>query len=427
MSQKIHLVVVDMGYGHQRAAYPLLTWSLKGNINLNDYENASSWEKKYWLNSRKAYERISYFKKIPILGNLVFSAMDRFQRISNFYPNRNLFSQTIQQKMFFRAVKKGVGRNLIEKLNKESLPFVTSFFVAAYSAEYYKYQGPIYCIICDADISRAWAPINPQTSPIIYLASTDRAKKRLMMYGVREEKIKVTGFPLPLENKGDNQEILKKDLAIRLASLDVNNNFRKTFEPLLIKESIFIPNSNTKPFTITFAVGGAGAQRELGGILLKKLKNKILKGEVKLNLVAGSRQDVKNYFQECISSLDLTNHLGVQIIYHSQKIEYFRLFNECLRSTDVLWTKPSELSFYVGLGLPIIMSEPVGSQEHFNREWLLEIGAGLDSLNPEYLDEWLFDWQKNGLLARAAWNAYLWAPRQGTENIVREVFKNINL
>lgn len=421
MNKKMHLVVVDMGYGHQRAAYPLLPWSYEGNINLNDYDEASDWEKKYWLNSSKTYEKISYFKKIPLIGALVFDMMDHFQRIKKFYPKRDLSTQTLQQKMFFRAVKKGVGKNLILKLNKNPLPFVTSFFVAAYSAEYFNYQGPIYCIICDADISRAWAPINPGESKIIYLASTDRVYRRLMMYGVKKENIRLTGFPLPLENKGENDILLKSDLAMRLANLDVKGEFRKQYVKFLELNNIIIPTESDHPFTITFAVGGAGAQRELGILLLSKLSIKIRAGKIKLNLIAGVRKDVNDYFKKNVELMGLENHPGVEIIYHPQKPEYFRLFNLCLRKSDILWTKPSELSFYTGLAIPIIMSEPVGSQEHFNREWLLNLGTGLDSINPEYVNEWIFDWQMDGRLARAALNAFLLSPRDGTEKIIKEV------
>ena len=429
MNQKMHLVVVDMGYGHQRAAYPLLSWSFEGNINLNDYDGSSEKERAYWLNSSKMYEKISYFKKIPFLGRFVFDIMDYFQRIQDFYPKRSLKKITLQQKMFFKAVKNGVGKKLIEKLNDKPLPFVTSFFVAAYSAEYYNYKGPIYCIICDADISRAWAPINPSQSRIVYFASTERVKNRLMMYGVGREKIVVTGFPLPTENIGENKEDLKKDFAKRLSYLDPKQKIIDIYSSLLKQHDIIISENESKDrlLTLTFSVGGAGAQRELGALILKKLKTDILKGKIKLYLVAGVREDVNKYFINSIEILGLKDNKNVNIIYHSQKIEYFRLFNECLRNTDILWTKPSELSFYTGLAIPIIMSDPVGSQEKFNRNWLLELGAGLDSLNPEYVDEWLFDWLDNGVLARAALNAYLLSPKNGTENIIKEVFKINNL
>ena len=48
-----------------------------------------------------------------------------------------------------------------------------------------------------------------------------------------------------------------------------------------------------------------------------------------------------------------------------------------LLDTDILWTKPSELSFYAGLGLPIIMAPSVGAQERFNKAWLRAIGAAI--------------------------------------------------
>lgn len=420
---KLHLVAADMGYGHQRAIYPLIKYSLEGPINLNDYLEIEEWEKNYWLKSKKAYEKISYFKKVPLFGSLVFKAMDYFQRIDKFYPHRKLEKQSLQQKIFFKAVKKGVGKKLIEKLNKNPIPFLTSFFVAAYAAEYYQYEGDIYCIVCDADISRAWAPINPKESKIKYLVPNNRGGQRLMMYGVREENIIVTGFPLPLENIGEDDKDLIYNLVKRLSKLDQKEIINKK---VLLKnfEEYKFEHQSKNTINLTFAVGGAGAQREIGAIIVEKLKSDIENERVKLNLVAGSRLDVYNYFEEILKKIKLQNHPNIKIIYHPQKMEYFRLFNICLRETDVLWTKPSELSFYAGLGLPIIISDPLGSQEIFNREWLLSIGAGIDSLNPMYVNEWLFDWIEDGRLAKAALNAYLYAGHQGTEKVYKEVFKN---
>lgn len=421
MNNKIHLVAVDMGYGHQRAAYPLLELSREGALNLNDYDGVENWEKSYWLKSQKTYEKISYFKRIPVLGSLVFRAMDYFQQIDKFYPRRDLSPMTLQQKMFFSAIKKGVSKKLIEKLTKEPIPFVTSFFVAAYGAEHYNYPGDIYCIVCDADISRAWAPIDPKNSRIKYLAPNERGRERLKQYGVQAKNIFITGFPLPIENIGENDEIIKRDLGKRIVSLDPMNVFRKTYEHYL-KDNLELPVDAGRPLTITFAVGGAGAQREIGSQIITKLQSHIKEGKIKMNLIAGSREDVNEHFKKTLSDLGLENNQNASIVYHPQKMEYFRRFNECLRETDVLWTKPSELSFYSGLGLPIIMSEPVGSQEHFNREWLISLGAGLDSLDPEYVAEWLLDWRRDGRLARAAFNAYLNAPRDGVKNIKKALF-----
>jgi len=423
-NKKINLVVADMGYGHQRAAYPLLELSNGEAISTNNYSGIPDWEEKYWLSSRKSYETISRFKKIPVFGGLVFKAMDELQEIDKFYPFRDLSKMIIQQKFYRHSLQKGLGKDLIENLSSNGLPLVTTFFVAAYMAEYFNFPGEVYSIICDADASRAWAPFYPKDSRIKFLLPSEKVKKRFLMYGVREENIFVTGFPLPKENVGINQEILKTDLARRLNNLDPSNKYVNAYQNLITQHLPEYKKSYAKTVTITFAVGGAGAQKEIGATILEKLAPRIKNGELKINLVAGVRIEVRDYFYQQINKHGLKEGQGVNIIFTEDKTDYFRLFNECLHKTDILWTKPSELSFYSSLGLPIIMSEPVGSQENFNREWLISTGAGIDSYNPKYVDEWLFDLLSSGRLARAAMDGFLNGEARGTYNIEKIINDN---
>jgi len=104
-------------------------------------------------------------------------------------------------------------------------------------------------------------------------------------------------------------------------------------------------------------------------------------------------------------------------------LDYFALFNKVLLTTDILWTKPSELSFYAGLGLPIIMAPTIGSQEDFNRTWLHAVGAGMEQEDPRYTHQWLFDWLESGWLAQAAMEGFLDAPKHGTYHIEKIVFE----
>ncbi len=416
-TKKINLVVADMGYGHQRAAYPLLDLSVGEVINVNNYPEMPDWEKKYWLNSLKSYEKISRFKKIPLLGELVFQVMDEFQEIDNYYPFRDLSKQSVQQKFYLQSLKKGLGRDLMEKLALNRLPFVTTFFVAAYMAEYFNYPGNIYLVVCDADASRAWAPLDPSNSRIKFLLPNNKLKKRFLMYGVKEESLIISGFPLPKENVGENKEILKKDLARRLLNLDPLSKYRKKYQSLISNYFEIKDEKIQEPLTITFAVGGAGAQKEIGATILEKLASRIKAKEIKLNLIAGVRPEVRQYFFDNLQKNGIIEGEGVQIIFASEKNDYFRLFNNCLHETDILWTKPSELSFYCALGLPIVMSSPVGSQEDFNREWLINIGAGIDSFAPEDICEWLPDMLNSGRLARAAMDGFLNAEQMGVYNI----------
>lgn len=424
IEKKINLVVADMGYGHQRAAYPLLDLSGGESITINNYKGILDWEKKYWTKSLGSYEKISRFKKVPLLGPLVFSVMDYFQKVPSLYPYRDLSKTTMQLRFFYKSIKKGLGKKLIQELNKNSLPYVTTFFVAAYIAEYHNFTGDIYCIICDTDVSRAWAPIDPKNSRIKFFAPTENVKRKLLMYGVKETNIIISGFPLPTENIGFNKEILLSDLTSRILKLDPNNIYQEKYKSLIENIEVANIDKDNNPVEITFAVGGAGAQKEIGVLILNKLTPLIVSKKINLNLVAGNRKNVKEYFIAAIKDLDLANEKGINIIFASKKNDYFKKFNKCLRKTDILWTKPSELSFYCALGLPIIISTPVGSQEIANQNWLVDIiGAGINNLIPEYVNEWLPELINSGRLARAAVDGYLNAEQMGAYNIANIINK----
>jgi hypothetical protein len=78
-----------------------------------------------------------------------------------------------------------------------------------------------------------------------------------------------------------------------------------------------------------------------------------------------------------------------------------------MRETDILWTKPSELSFYSGLGIPIVMAPPLGSQESKNMRWLMDKGAALPQYTPSLALEWLSDMMKDGVLAEKAFSGFV--------------------
>jgi hypothetical protein len=120
--------------------------------------------------------------------------------------------------------------------------------------------------------------------------------------------------------------------------------------------------------------------------------------------------------------MDLRGELnrGLEIVYDQDVYAYLDRFNAHLRRTDVLWTKPSELTFYCGLGLPILMADPIGAHEELNKRWLREIHAGVSPPGPvEACGEWLFDLRENGRLAEAAWDGFLKARKLGTYKIER--------
>ncbi len=413
-----------MGYGHQRTAEPLKYLAYQGKIiNANDYEGIPERDRKIWQSMRMGYEFISRFKRLPIMGNFAFSIFDLFQKISQFYPRRDLSKPNFALKKLYSLFEKGWGRDLIENLTSHQGsgggPIVSTFFTPAFMAEYFNYPGEIFCVVCDADISRTWAPLNPQKSKIKYFAPTERVVERLKLYSIKEENIFLTGYPLPSENIGENLEILKEDLRHRLLNLDPQRKYFEKYKILIEEHLGKLTEKSDHLLTIMFSVGGGGAQKEIGIKILGSLRERIQKGEIKIILSAGIREKVKEYFEKKIKNFGLAKNKNIEILYTQQIGDYFKEFNQKLRKTDILWTKPSELSFYSALGIPIIIAPAIGSQEEFNKRWLLKSGFGLLQENPNYINQWLFDWLNRGYLAEAAMEGFIEGEKLGTFKISR--------
>lgn len=414
------VIAVDMGYGHQRTAYPLRDLSPDGKvINANNYEGIPAKDKTIWETSRKFYEFISNFKRVPVIGDIAFSFINRFQTILRYYPKRDLSNPNSNLKTIFSLIRNGWGENLIKTLKANPLPLISTFFTPAFMAEFFDYQNSIFCVICDADIARPWVDLEPEKTKIKYFAPNSWVVERLKLYGVKNENIFLTGYPLPKENIGENKEIVKIDLANRLLNLDPKGEYRELYHPVIEDYIGELPEKSDHPLTILFSIGGAGVQKEMCCKILKSLKEKIKNGELKIILSAGIKEKVRNFLLKNVKDVGLEDELdrGIDIIFKENINDYFTEFNQKLRKTDILWTKPSELSFYAGLGIPIIIASSIGSQEDFNKRWLLHIGAGFAQENPNYTDQWLFDLLNGGNLAEGAMQGFVEIEKMGAYNI----------
>ncbi len=418
------VIAVDMGYGHQRAAYPLKDIAYERIITANSDKIVTPKEKKRWQRFQLVYEWVSRMKTIPVIGSLLWGVYDRFQSISSYYPYRDLSRPTFAARHLHKLIEKGFMKSIIDYTRKEKLPFVSTFFGPALAAAHAGLDD-VYCVVTDSDINRIWAPEEPKQDKLYYFTPTDIAAKRLMEYGVPKENIFFTGFPLPEENLGTDLGILRSDLSQRLPNLDLNRKYLSRYEEIVKKQlGLQLKRKSNHPLTLTFVFGGAGAQKEIGAEILKSLKERINSHAIRVNIIAGTRPEIEQYFTRIVAELGLTNELGtyVNIMCRLDKRSYFEEFNRVLRTTDVLWTKPSELSFYTALGLPIIIAPPLGQHEEQNKKWLITMGAGIEQENPTYVNEWLFDWIDKGLLAEAAWQGFSEAPRYGTYNIEKVMF-----
>jgi hypothetical protein len=309
---------------------------------------------------------------------------------------------------------------MLSRLKQTGEPLLTTFFAPAVLADSAGYDR-IFCVVTDTDINRVWAAKNPASTRIRYLTPSTRAGRRLRAYGVPADNIRLTGFPLPHSLLGGPQlGALKKNLAARIVRLDAASSFRNAHGELLQRVLGDLPSPSGPP-RLTFAVGGAGAQGELAFRFLPSLKRLIESGRLRVTLVAGVRAEVAARFRQAIAAAKLAEGPALEILHESDHAAYFRRFNTRLADTDILWSKPSEISFFAALGLPIVISRAMGMHEQYNRRWLLEAGAGLDQGDPRHAAEWLEAWLEDGALAGTAWSGFMRLPQQGLYEIAQLV------
>ncbi len=413
---KAWIVAVEMGLGHLRAAHALRDIAVEGRTLVYGEETIDDPSEAGTLRrTRRLYYFFSRVLEIPLIGRWLFGLLDRLFTIPPSYPSRDLSRPTVGLRYLNFLIKlRGFGASLVRRLAQQPLPSIHTFFATAIAQDALgPHDQPTFVLATDSDINRVWVPRNPAQSRLIYLAPCANVVKRLRSYGVPEERIYLTGFPLPKSCIGSREqmEILKEDLFERLLRLDPDNRFfplheREVRHFLADRE---IPKQRHDRLTLLFAVGGSGVQTRMARDIISALAPRLDSGKMRLFLSAGVSSEVKRQFEGYLDEAGVYRHdNAVRIIYSRDYEEYFDLFDRALRESDVLWTKPSELAFYCALGIPLVFSGAVGYHEKLNRRWGREMGAGFKMPGPaRHCDEWLFDLRRKGRLAEAAWNGFL--------------------
>lgn len=418
------VVAADMGYGHLRAAAPIAEALGTEVLQVDRPPLVAPGEERLWRRVRRTYEAVSRLSQLPVVGAPLRWVLDSVTDIPRLHPYRDLSAPTRGVLTLERLVRRNLGQGLVEHLRRTGAPLLTTFYSPAIVADRAGLDG-IFCVVTDSDVNRIWAPVDAAHTHIRYLVPTRRVARRLHAYGVPEERITFTGFPLPPALVGGpGLRVLKRNLAARLVRLDPAGEFRRSMPEELAHFLGALPREEEgRPPLVTFAVGGAGAQAGVAGKALPGFRRALEAGKVRLALVAGVRAEVEERFREDVARAGLEPLLGgaLRILRAPSFPEYYARFNALLGETDVLWTKPSELTFYGALGLPLVLAPPVGVHERYNRRWARESGAGLKQREPRFAGEWMMDGLADGLLAAAAWAGYMRLPKFGLERILEAV------
>lgn len=431
---------VTMGYGHLRAAHPLAEELGVEVVAVDEPPLAGLEEAMLWGWVRRMHELLS--KPMPFLGPFdrpTRGLMNALTMIPPLHEPRDHRAPTWSVRLLDLMIQRGLGRGMVEQLRRSGAPLVTTFYAPAVVADHAGIDD-VYCVVTDADCNRVWAPLDATRTRIKYCAPTPRVVRRLRSFGVPEQNIFLTGFPLPPSLTETSAAASPESrLAERICRLDPRGVFRSLHQ----RELSLLPGAtwpaeppssqNTArrskstgrraPVHLMFAVGGAGAQAELVGEFLPSLRPLLLDGRLRLQLAAGTRPEVHRAFLGAARDAELEQAIGreIVIIRGNDFKSYYDEFNQALASTDVLWTKPSELTFYPALGLGCVLSRPLGAHERYNRRWLREQGVGLKQRRLDHTGGWLEEWLEDGTLAAAAWSGFVRLPKHGTASIAELV------
>ncbi len=146
----------------------------------------------------------------------------------------------------------------------------------------------------------------------------------------------------------------------------------------------------------------------------------IRRGNLRATLVAGTNRPLAARFRRRLDRLGLASDRPdsrVSVLTANHDAAYLERFNEELPKTDLLWTKPSELTFFAALGLPILLAPAVGEHERANATLLREAGAAFPAPAATELADWLAARRGDGALADAARSGFARLPRDGADRV----------
>jgi len=414
------VVAVSMGYGHLRAAHALATAWDAPVLHADRAPLAGPAERHTWDRMRTFYEALSRGTGKPVVGGLLRSALDRLTAIPRPAPADAQRAPSMAARHLANLMDDGFGAGLVTSLRESGATLVATFYAPAIVADAAGID-PVVCVVTDSDVNRVWVPLDATKTRIHYAAPTARACRRLRAYGVPAERIRRTGFPLPPElTGGADLALALASLGARLRRLDPRGVFRR--DAPASARSLGDAADDGRPAgppRITFAVGGAGAQREVAQRLVRALREPVARGELALTLVAGTREDTDRALRRYADDAGLVPQDGgaLEVLHEPDFAAYAARFHARLATTDLLWTKPSELTFFAALGIPLAFARALGVHERSNAAWATRRGAGLDPGDPRGAARWVRDRLDDGTLARAAWAGLTRLPTRGTERI----------
>jgi Domain of unknown function (DUF6938) len=387
-----------MGFGHLRAAHNISSYSQAPIVRVDREPNVNAVDKFVWSGSQYLHTYAS--RGAEGRNRLLYKWFEGVMSIPEDHQ-----SPSMAESNFIHLLKRcGVGKTFFHELNGSSTPLLHTFYLPAMLSLYWNYSGRNFLLLCDTDFHRVWVPTDPTVGNLEYFVPISGSADRLISYGVPSGRIHVTGFPLPPASTGG------RDLGTLISNFDVRRMRLK-------------PNS-TVPLTIMFPFSGAGTYSNVLADLVKTILDDLREGSLRLTVSCGNNEHALRNAENILANYRLDESEFTEIIFDKDIFASFDKFNNALKSADLIITKPSEMVFYAGLGIPMVFLPPIGAHEAKNRRYLVENKCAADMGNVSDFPRWLDEARRSGKLLEFAEMGYRNITKTGTyeiDDIMRSV------
>ena len=424
LRDQVALVSVDMGYGHLRAAWPLAEALGCPVLELDRPPLATAEESRRWQRTRAGYELISRASQLPLVGRTFRWIVDALTDVPSLHGRRSHAAPTAAVTALERMYDSGLGATLAAHLKRHRLTLLTTFYAPAIVADLAGLER-IVCVVTDADCNRVWAPRDARSTRIHYCAPSERVRRRLLAIGVPAGRVHLTGFPLPASltggptssccagawRGGSPGSIPRGCSAPRCAtSCGTSSATSPMPRPTGRRCS---PSRSAAP--------ARSSSWRAPSCRRSHPRSRAARCAWRWSPAPAVPSPTSCARRSPAAALRSGWAPASRCSCEPDFATYYGAFCELMERTDILWTKPSEMTFYGALGIPLVLSAPIGSHERFNRRWARERGAGLKQNDPRHAREWLAEWLEDGVLAAAAWSGYLRLPKFGTQRVLEVV------
>ncbi len=380
-----------MGFGHLRAAHNIASYSKSPILRVDRKPYINGIDELVWKSSQSIHTYGSRDKESK--GRFFYNWFESLMAIPE-----NGTPPSLGPSKFIRTMQKfGAGKELLKSLDGISPALLHTFYLPAMLTTYHGYRGQNFLLLCDTDFHRVWAPVHADKANLNYCVPIAQSADRLISYGVRKEKIFITGFPLPSADTGGRDlRLLERDFDVRKTRLASNS---------------------TLPLTIMFPFSGAGAYSNVLADLVKSIIDELKDGKLRLIVSCGDNEHALKNAENMFINYGIEELEYAEIMYDEDVFVAFDKFNSALKSTDVIMTKPSEMVFYAALGIPLIFLPPIGAHEEKNENYLFENNCAVNLVPISDFPGWLENSRRKGLLSELAENGFNNLPKNGSIEI----------